>query len=81
MIAWLKQTYCRSIGVQYMHIESLQARKWLQQQMETTANRLKLDVKDQRRILERLADAVCFEKFLWDKFKGPRRSLWMAARR
>lgn len=70
VIAWLKQTYCRSIGVQYMHIESLQARKWLQQQMETTANRLKLDVKDQRRILERLADAVCFEKFLWDKFKG-----------
>jgi 2-oxoglutarate dehydrogenase E1 component len=70
VIAWLKQTYCRSIGVQYMHIESLQARKWLQQQMETTANRLKLSVNDQKRILERLADAVCFEKFLWDKFKG-----------
>ncbi len=70
VINWLKQTYCRSIGVQYMHIESLVARQWLQQQMETTANRLKLDIADQRRILERLADAVCFEKFMWDKFKG-----------
>ena len=70
VISWLKQTYCRSIGVQYMHIESLSARTWLQQQMEQTANRLKLDIKDQHRILARLADAVCFEKFLWDKFKG-----------
>ena len=70
VINWLKQTYCRSIGVQYMHIESLVARQWLMQQMETTANRIKLEVADQSRILERLADAVCFEKFLWDKFKG-----------
>lgn len=70
VIQWLKQTYCRSIGVQFMHIESLQARTWLQTEMERTANRIKLEVADQRRILERLADAVCFEKFMWDKFKG-----------
>ncbi len=70
MVNWLKQTYCRSIGVQFMHIDSLQVRLWLAERMETTGNRIKLDREEQLRILGRLADAVVFEEFLAKKYVG-----------
>jgi 2-oxoglutarate dehydrogenase E1 component len=70
MINWLKQTYCRSIGAQFMHIDSLTDRVWLQNRMEETGNRIRLSRDDQLRILKRLADAVVFEEFLAKKFVG-----------
>lgn len=70
IINWLKQTYCRSIGVQFMHIDSLQVRQWLALRMEETGNRIKLERREQTRILQRLADAVVFEEFLARKFVG-----------
>ncbi len=70
MINWLRQTYCRSIGVQFMHIDSLRVRTWLANRMETTGNRLKLKRKEQFRILKRLADAIVFEEFVAKKYVG-----------
>ncbi len=70
LINWLKTTYSRSIGVQFMHIDSLRVREWLQNEMETTGNRLRLKHEEQVRILKRLADAVVFEEFLAKKFVG-----------
>jgi 2-oxoglutarate dehydrogenase E1 component len=70
MLTWLQSTYCRSIGVQFMHIDSLQVRQWLQDRMERTANRLKLSRSEQIRILERLSDAVVFEEFVQKKYVG-----------
>jgi 2-oxoglutarate dehydrogenase E1 component len=70
MVTWMQTTYCRSIGVQYMHIDSLQVRQWLQDRMERTANRLKLSRAEQIRILERLSDAVVFEEFVQKKYVG-----------
>src|SRR5215471_2441897 len=66
----LRNTYCRSIGVQYMHIDDLSVRRWLQRRMETTENRLKLERDEQVRILTRLTDAVTFEEFIRKKFVG-----------
>jgi len=66
----LRNTYCRSIGVQYMHIEDLSVRRWLQRRMETTQNRLQLSRDEQLRILTRLTDAVTFEEFIRRKFPG-----------
>lgn len=66
----LRKTYCRSIGVQYMHIEDLSVRRWLQRRMETTQNRLRLNRDEQLRILTRLTDAVAFEEFIRRKFPG-----------
>lgn len=66
----LKTTYCKSIGVQYMHIDDLSIRRWLQKRMEGTANRLELSRPDQLRILTRLTDAVTFEEFIRRKFIG-----------
>jgi len=66
----LRNTYCRSIGVQYMHIEDLSVRRWLQRRMEVTQNRLQLSRDEQLRILTRLTDAVTFEEFIRRKFPG-----------
>ena len=38
----LRNTYCRSIGVQFMHMDDLSVRQWLQDRMEGTKNRLTL---------------------------------------
>ena len=66
----LRNTYCRSIGVQYMHIDDLSVRRWLQRRMESTENRLHLTREEQLRILTRLTDAVTFEEFIRKKFVG-----------
>ena len=66
----LKNTYCRSIGAQFMHIDDLQVRKWLQRRMETTENRLELSRDEQLRILSKLTDAVSFEEFIQKKYVG-----------
>lgn len=66
----LRNTYCRSIGVQYMHIDELSVRRWLQRRMEATENRLQLSRDEQLRILTRLTDAVTFEEFIRRKFPG-----------
>src|SRR6185312_16082724 len=66
----LSQTYCRSIGVQFMYIDDLFVREWLQQRMESTGNRLNLSRPEQLRILVRLTDAVMFEEFIRKKFIG-----------
>jgi 2-oxoglutarate dehydrogenase E1 component len=66
----LRNTYCRSIGVQYMHIDDLIVRRWLQRRMEATENRLQLSRNEQLRILTRLTDAVTFEEFIRKKFVG-----------
>ena len=49
LVTWMQSTYCRSIGVQFMHIDSMQVRQWLQDRMERTANRLKLSRSEQVR--------------------------------
>jgi 2-oxoglutarate dehydrogenase E1 component len=66
----LRNTYCRSIGVQYMHIDDSFVRHWLQERMESTGNRITLTRDEQIRILTRLTDAVIFEEFIRKKFIG-----------
>ncbi len=66
----LRDTYCRSIGVQFMHIDDLKRREWLQHRMESSQNRLDLSHSEQLRILTRLTHAVVFEEFLRTKFLG-----------
>lgn len=70
LIERLSSTYCRSIGVEYMHIHDMEARTWLQNRMESTGNRLKLNRPEQLRILTRLTDAVMFEEFVREKYVG-----------
>ncbi len=69
----LENTYCRSIGVQFMHIDDERVRHWLQHRMEDGENRLSLSRDEQRRILGKLTDAEVFETFIHRKFVGAKR--------
>ena len=69
----LSNTYCRSIGVQFMHIDDLKVKNWLTDRMEGTENRLVFTRAEQTRILTALTDAVIFEEFLQKKFLGAKR--------
>jgi 2-oxoglutarate dehydrogenase E1 component len=66
----LKQTYCRSIGVEYMHLQDPDERAWLQKRMEPVRNRPRLDTADRRRILAKLAQAAMFEQVLNKKYQA-----------
>ena len=66
----LRNTYCRTIGVQFMHIDDPAVREWLQQQMEWDQNHIMLTRDEQLRILTKLTDAVVFEEFIRKKFIG-----------
>ncbi len=73
IIELLKETYCRTIGVQFMHIADPFVRNWLQIRMESTRNRLTLDRDEQIRILTELTDAIMFERFIQKKYIGAKR--------
>ncbi len=66
----LRNTYCRTIGVEYNNIDDRAVRRWLQERMERTENRHQITRKEQLRILTRLTDAVVFEEFIHKKFVG-----------
>jgi len=66
----LRTTYCRYIGAQFMHIDDLSVREWLQERMESTENRIDLPRETQLKILTRLTDAVVFEEFIQKKYLG-----------
>jgi 2-oxoglutarate dehydrogenase E1 component len=73
IIAMLDQTYCRSLGVEYMFIRNNEIVNWLKQQMEPLRNTPKYTNSDKRFILQKLVRAVGFEKFLHKKFPGQKR--------
>ena len=70
ILARLRNTYCRSIGVEFMHIHDPSIRDWLQRRMESVENRSDLSPEERIRILERLTHAVMFEEFIRKKFLG-----------
>src|SRR5262245_1768511 len=69
----LKETYCRTIGVEYMHMLDLDARKWLAQRMEPSRNRPTLPLRQEYRVLLTLHQAEMFERFLHTKYVGQKR--------
>jgi len=69
----LKETYCRSVGVEYMHLQDPDERRWLQERMEPVRNHPKLDSEAQFRIIKKLCEATLFEQFLNAKYIGQKR--------
>ncbi len=70
VIKRMQNTYCRSIGVQFRHISDTKIRRWLQDRMELTENRLALTKDEQFSILTRLTDAIELEEFIQRKYVG-----------
>ncbi|MBX3227898.1 MAG: 2-oxoglutarate dehydrogenase E1 component [Labilithrix sp.] len=73
IIDHLSETYCGSIGVEYTHVEEPEARDWLQNAMESSRNKAKLDNAECVRILKHLTDAEIFEQFVHKNFLGAKR--------
>ncbi|MBW2604921.1 MAG: 2-oxoglutarate dehydrogenase E1 component [Deltaproteobacteria bacterium] len=73
IIQALKETYCRSIGVEFMHLQDPEERKWLQKRMEPVRNKPDLKPGDKLRIMEKLYRSVLFEQFLHKKYLGQTR--------
>jgi 2-oxoglutarate dehydrogenase E1 component len=69
----LRETYCRSLGVEYMHIQDPAIRRWLQQEMEPLHNRPQYDRDRKRQILADLTEAEFFESFLQTHYQGQKR--------
>lgn len=73
LIQALRETYCRSIGIEYLHLQDPGERLWLQERMEPSRNRPDPDSATQRRILEKLYQATLFEQFLHARYAGQKR--------
>ncbi len=73
IIGMLDQTYCRSLGVEYMYVRNTEIVKWLKDKMEPIRNTPSYTESDKRFILKKLIRAVGFEKFLHKKFPGQKR--------
>ncbi|WP_197517377.1 multifunctional oxoglutarate decarboxylase/oxoglutarate dehydrogenase thiamine pyrophosphate-binding subunit/dihydrolipoyllysine-residue succinyltransferase subunit [Microbacterium karelineae] len=67
----LRDTYCRTIGIEYMHIADHEQREWFQQRLERPYE--KLDHDEQLRVLGKLNQAEAFETFLQTKYVGQKR--------
>ena len=67
----LRDSYCRSIGIEYMYITDPAERKWIQEHVEIGFT--KPDRDEQLRILRKLNSAEAFESFLQTKFVGQKR--------
>ncbi|MER7071456.1 multifunctional oxoglutarate decarboxylase/oxoglutarate dehydrogenase thiamine pyrophosphate-binding subunit/dihydrolipoyllysine-residue succinyltransferase subunit [Terrabacter sp. NPDC000476] len=67
----LRDSYCRTVGIEYMHIQDPEQRKWIQNKVERPYEKANRD--EQMRIMRRLNAAEAFETFLQTKFVGQKR--------
>jgi 2-oxoglutarate decarboxylase len=67
----LRDSYCRTIGLEYMHIQDPDQRRWFQQKVEIKYTKPTHD--EQLRILSKLNEAEAFETFLQTKYVGQKR--------
>jgi 2-oxoglutarate dehydrogenase E1 component len=73
LLAALRETYCRTIGVEYMHIQDTRIRRWLQERMEPRHNEPRLQRRQKLRTLMELHFAEFFERFLQTRYVGQKR--------
>ncbi len=69
----LRETYCGSIGTEYMYISDPAQKRWLQQRLESVRGRPQLSPEVRKRILERLTAAETLEKYLHTRYVGQKR--------
>ena len=67
----LRDAYCRRIGIEYMHIQEPEEKRWIQEHVEGVDQVLSAD--EHRHILERLNAAEAFEQFLGKRYVGQKR--------
>ncbi|WP_312766013.1 2-oxoglutarate dehydrogenase E1 component [Epilithonimonas sp.] len=73
IITHLQNIYCDSIGVEYMHIQNVEEKKWIMEWVNVNENHPKLSAEEKTEILFKLNQAVAFENYLHTKFVGQKR--------
>ncbi len=71
ILGTLRDAYCRTIGIEYMHISDPVEKRWMQEQLE--GSDVTTDPKQQQRILDRVCAAEALEKFLASRYVGQKR--------
>ncbi len=71
ILGLLRDAYCRTIGIEYMHIQEPDQKAWIQEHAEVPPPPLADE--ERRRILQKLNEAEAFERFLHTKFLGAKR--------
>ena len=73
IVTRVRETYCGSIGVEFMHIQEPDQKAWIQERIEAVHNRTDFTPKDKIWILDRLTVAEGFEHFIDKKYTGTKR--------
>ncbi|MEX8496720.1 MAG: 2-oxoglutarate dehydrogenase E1 component [Leptothrix ochracea] len=69
----LRETYCGSVGAEYMHITDPTEKRWWQERLEAIRSKPSFSVEEKKHILERLTAAEGLERFLHTKYVGQKR--------
>ena len=69
----LRETYCASIGAEYMHVTEPAEKRWWQERLESIRSKPSFDAEKKKHILERLTSAEGLERYLHTKYVGQKR--------
>jgi 2-oxoglutarate dehydrogenase E1 component len=69
----LRDTYCSTLGVEFMHITDQTQKRWWQEKLESIRSKASFSVEQKKHILERLTAAEGLERFLHTKYVGQKR--------
>ncbi|MEM1059447.1 MAG: 2-oxoglutarate dehydrogenase E1 component [Verrucomicrobiota bacterium] len=69
----LRETYCGKVGIEYMHIQNFEIRRWVRDRVEGSRNQPDYGPEKKQRILTGLLEAEGFERFLHTKYTGQKR--------
>ncbi|MFN3287363.1 MAG: 2-oxoglutarate dehydrogenase E1 component, partial [Sphingomonadaceae bacterium] len=73
LVETLRRNYCGKVGVEYMHINDVEERRWIQERIEGPDNVITFTDNGKRAILNKVIEAEDFEKFLARKYVGTKR--------
>ena len=69
----LRKTYCGNVGVEYLHIQATEKRRWIQSKIEPDLNQPSFSHDEKLRILRKIIQAEEFENFLHTRYVGQKR--------
>jgi 2-oxoglutarate dehydrogenase E1 component len=73
IVTAMEETYCQSVGAEYMFIRNPEKIEWLQRRMEKSRNTTKFTAEEKKQIFHHLKKAVGFEAFIHKRFVGQKR--------
>ncbi|QET01303.1 MULTISPECIES: 2-oxoglutarate dehydrogenase E1 component [Cupriavidus] len=69
----LRETYCGTIGAEFMYVSDQAQKRWWQERLETTRSKPVFTLEKKKQILDRLTAAEGLERFLHTKYVGQKR--------